>query len=183
MAPSGQTNAPALQALLADAALAGNWTLDASRSTVSLRSKSMWGLVPVKGVFRQASGQGTVSPAGDVSGTVTVSAASIDTKNKKRDTHLRSADFFDSDTYPDITFTVDRAKPSGQGVTVSGSLTVRDLTKPLTFDATVSAVSDDEISLAAEVQINRADFGLTWNQMGMAAMHNTITVHAVFTKR
>ena len=109
MAPSGQTNAPALQALLADAALAGNWTLDPSRSTVSLRSKSMWGLAPVKGVFRQASGQGTVSPAGDVSGTVTVGAASIDTKNKKRDTHLRSADFFDSDTYPDITVTVDQA--------------------------------------------------------------------------
>ena len=83
MAPSGQTNAPALQALLADAALAGNWTLDASRSTVRLRSKSMWGLAPVKGVFRQVSGQGTVSPAGDVSGTVTVSAASIDTKNKE----------------------------------------------------------------------------------------------------
>ena len=90
----------------------------------------MWGLAPVKGVFRQASGQGTVSPAGDVSGTITVGAASIDTKNKKRDTHLRSADFFDSDTYPDITFTVDQARPSGQGVTVSGSLTVRDLTRP-----------------------------------------------------
>jgi polyisoprenoid-binding protein YceI len=183
MAPSGQTNTPALQALLKDAALTGTWTLDASKSTVGLRSKSMWGLVPVKGVFRQVSGQGTVSPAGDVSGTMTVSAASIDTKVKKRDTHLRSADFFDSDTYPDITVTVNQARPSGRGVTVSGSLTVRDRTKPVTFDATVSAVSDDEISLAAEVQINRADFGLTWNQMGMAAMHNTITVHAVFTKR
>jgi polyisoprenoid-binding protein YceI len=183
MAPSGQTNAPALQALLADAALAGNWTMDASRSTVSLRSKSMWGLAPVKGVFRQASGQGTVSPAGDVSGTITVSAASIDTKNKKRDTHLRSADFFDSDTYPDITVTVNQARLSGQGVTVSGSLTVRDLTKPLTFDARVSAASDSEISLDAEVPVNRTDFGLTWNQMGMASVHNTITVHAVFTKR
>jgi len=183
MAPSGQTNAPALQALMADAALAGDWTLDASRSTVSLRSKSMWGLAPVKGAFRQVSGQGTVSQTGDVSGTITVSAASIDTKNKKRDTHLRSADFFDSDTYPDITVTVNQARLSGQGVTVSGSLTVRDLTKPLTFDATVSAVSDSEISLDAEVPVNRTDFGLTWNQMGMASVHNTITVHAVFTKR
>jgi polyisoprenoid-binding protein YceI len=183
MAPSGQTNTPALPALLKDAALTGTWTLDASKSTVGLRSKSMWGLAPVKGVFRQVSGQGTVSPAGDVSGTMTVSAASIDTKVKKRDTHLRSADFFDSDTYPDITVTVNQARPSGQGVTVSGSLTVRDRTKPLTFDATVSAVSDNEMSLDAEVPVNRADFGLTWNQMGMASMHNTITVHAVFTKR
>src|SRR5271165_3533587 len=182
MAPSGKTNAPALQALLKDAALTGTWTLDASRSTVGLRSKSMWGLAPVKGVFRQVSGQGTVSPTGDVSGAVTVSAASIDTKMKKRDTHLRSADFFESDTYPDITFTVSQAKPSGQGATVSGSLTVHDRTKPVTFDATVSAASDSELSLDAEVQVNRTDFGLTWNQMGMSSVHNTITVHAVFTK-
>ena len=183
MASSGQTNTPELQALLKDAALTGNWTLDPSKSTVGLRSKSMWGLVPVKGVFRQVSGQGTVSPAGDVTGTVTVSAASIDTKVNKRDTHLRSADFFDSDTYPDITFTVNQAQPSGQGVTVSGNLTVRDRTRPVTFDATASAVSDSEISLDAEVQIDRSDFGLTWNQMGMSSVHNTITVHAVFTKR
>ena len=180
MAPSGQMD---VQALLKDAALAGNWTLDASKSTVGLRSKSMWGMAPVKGVFRQVSGQGSVSPAGDVSGTVTVGAASIDTKNKKRDTHLRSADFFDSDTHHDITFTVTQARPSGQGVTVSGNLAVRDQTKPVTFDATVSAVSDSEVSLDAEVQVDRSDFGLTWNQMGMASMHNTITVHAVFTKR
>ncbi len=180
MTPSGQLD---VQALLKDAALAGNWTLDASKSTVGLRSKSIWGLVPVKGVFRQVSGQGTVSPAGDVSGTVTVSAASIDTKNKKRDTHLRSADFFDSDTYPDITFSVSQAKPSGQGATVSGSLTVHDRTKPVTFDAAVSAVSDSELTLDAEFQVNRTDFGLTWNQMGMTSVHNTITVHAVFTKR
>ncbi len=182
MAPSGQMDAPALQALLKDAALTGTWTLDASKSTVGLRSKSMWGVVSVKGVFRQVSGQGTVSPAGDVSGTMTVSAASIDTKNKKRDTHLRSADFFDSDTYPDITVTVNQARPFGQGVTVSGSLTVRDRTRPVTFDAKVSVISDGEIALDAEIQVNRSDFGLTWNQMGMASMHNTIIVHAVFTR-
>jgi polyisoprenoid-binding protein YceI len=179
MAPSGQTN---VQALLKDAALTGNWTLDASKSTVGLRSKSIWGLVPVKGVFRQVSGQGTVSSAGDVNGTVTVGAASIDTKNKRRDTHLRSADFFDSDTYPDITFAVTQAGPSGQGVTVSGNLTVRDRTRPVTFDATASAVGDSELSLDAEVHVDRSDFGLTWNRMGMVSMHNTITVHAVFTK-
>ena len=182
MAPSGQMNAPALQTLLEDAALTGTWTLDAAKSTVRLRSRSMWGMVPVKGVFRQASGQGTVSPAGAVSGTVTVSAASIDTKNKKRDTHLRSADFFDSDTYPDITVTVDGARPSGQGVTVSGSLTVRDRTRPVAFDAQVSVISAGEVSLDAEVQVDRSDFGLTWSPMRMSSMHNAITVHAVFTR-
>jgi polyisoprenoid-binding protein YceI len=182
MAPSGQATTPDLQALLKDAALAGSWTLDSSKSTVGLKSKSMWGLVPVKGVFRQVTGKGAVSPAGQVTGSVTAAAASIDTKNKKRDTHLRSADFFDSDTHPDLTFTVNQITPSGQGVTVSGGLTVRDRTKPVTFDAQVSVVDADEVGFDAEVQIDRADFGLTWNQMGMAGMHNTITVHAVFTR-
>ena len=44
-------------------------------------------------------------------------------------------------------------------------------------------MSDGEVALDADVQVNRADFGLTWNQLGMASMNNTITVHAVFTKR
>ena len=182
MAPSGQLDATALQAMLQDAALTGTWSLDASKSTVGLQSRSMWGMVSVKGVFRQVSGEGTVAAAGDVSGTMTVSAASIDTKNNKRDTHLRSADFFESDTYPDITFTVNGARPSGQGVTVSGSLTVRDRTRPVTFDATVSAVSAAEVTLDAEVQVDRSEFGLTWSPMRLASMHNTIAVHAVFTR-
>ena len=66
---------------------------------------------------------------------------------------------------------------------MSGDLTVRDRTRPVTFDARVSVVDSGEIWLDGEVQINRADFGLTWNQMGMAGMHNTITVHTVFTRR
>jgi polyisoprenoid-binding protein YceI len=181
MALTEQMTAPALQAMLKDGTLAGSWTLDGSRSTIGLRSKSMWGLVPVKGTFREVAGNGVVSPDGQVSGTITVGAASIDTKNKKRDTHLRSADFFDSDNHPQITVSASGFAPSGQGVTVAGTLTVRDQTRPLTFDATV-AVDGDEVWLDTEIEVNRGDFGLTWNQVGMASMHNTITVHAVFTR-
>jgi polyisoprenoid-binding protein YceI len=183
MAPSAQMTAPALQELLQNQALAGEWVLGSSRSTVQLKSRSMWGLVPVKGEFRQVSGTGTVSPAGDVSGAITVSAASIDTKNTRRDTHLRSADFFDSDHYPEITFTVDSVRPAGQGVTVAGTLTVRDRAQPLTFAATASVHGNSEVWLDAQVQVNRADFGLTWNQMRTASMNNTLTIHAVLTKR
>ena len=100
MSESGQTTSSALQELLRDGKLAGSWALDAARSEIGLKSKSMWGLVPVKGVFREVTGTGTVSAAGDVTGTVTVAAKSIDTKNKKRDEHLRSADFFDVANYP-----------------------------------------------------------------------------------
>jgi polyisoprenoid-binding protein YceI len=183
MTPSGQLTAPALQELLADATLAGDWTLDGARSTIGLRSRSIWGLAPVKGVFGQVTGHGTVSLAGEVSGTITVAAASIETKNAKRDKHLRSADFFQTDTFPHITFSVDRLQPSSEGVTVTGQLTVRGRTRPVTFPAKVSVLGTGEVRLDAEVPVNRAGFGLIWNQMGMASMKNTITVHAVFGKR
>lgn len=182
-APSGQMTAPAPQRLLQDGALAGEWVLDPRRSSIQLKTRSMWSLTPVDGVFRQVSGQGTVSPDGEVSGTVTVAAASIDTNNTRRDTHLRSTDFFDSANHPDITFTTDGIWPSGQDVAVTGALTVRDRTRPLSLAAAASVPGDGELWLDAEVPINRADFGLTWNLLGMASMHNTLTIHAVFTRR
>ena len=181
-APSGQGTAPVVQALLKDGALAGPWALDPRTSSIRLTSK-VFGLVPVHGVFRQVSGDGTVSPDGQASGTLTIAAASIDTKNSRRDTHLRSADFFDIGNHPDITFTADRIRPSDQDVTVAGVLTVRGRTRPLSFDAAAAVHGDGEVWLDAEVHINRADFGLTWNLMGMASMHNTLTIHSVFTRR
>jgi polyisoprenoid-binding protein YceI len=116
-APSGHMTAPVVQALLGGRTLAGEWALDPRTSSIRLKSRAMWGLVPVNGVFREVSGNGTVSPDGRVSGTVTMAAASIDTKNTRRDTHLRSADFSGDD--PDITFTADGVRLSGQRVTVT----------------------------------------------------------------
>jgi polyisoprenoid-binding protein YceI len=180
-APSGHMTAPVVQALLKDGALAGEWALDPRKSSIRLKSK-VYGLVPVNGVFREVSGHGTVSPDGAVSGTLTIAAASIDTKNVRRDTHLRSADFFDSDSNPDITFTADAIRPSGQVVAVTGVLTVRGRTRPLSFDAAVSVHGDGEIWLDTEFGINRADFSLTWNWLGMVSAISTLTVHAVFTR-
>jgi polyisoprenoid-binding protein YceI len=112
-----------------------------------------------------------------------VAAGSIDTKVKKRDDHLRSAELFDVDSHPHITFAVKQVQPSGQGVTVAGDLTVRDTTRPVSFAARISSAGEAEVSLDGEVRVNRADFGLTWNQLGMASTDNTITVHAVFTRQ
>ena len=136
-APSWQMTAPAVQALLKDGALAGEWVLDPRKSSIRLKSRSMWGLAHVNGIFGEVSGNGTVSANGEVSGTVTVAAASIDTKNVRPDAHLRSGDFFDSGNHPDITFTADGIRPSGQGIAVTGALTARDRTRPLSFDAAV----------------------------------------------
>ena len=180
-APSGQSTAPEVRALLADGALAGDWVLDPRESSIRLKSRSM-GLIPVNGVFRDVSGNGAIAAGGEVSGTVTVAAASIDTKNTRRDAHLRSADFFDSGNHPDITFTADDIQPSGRGVAVTGVLTVRGRTRPLSFDAAASVRADGGIRVDAEVHVNRADFGLTWNRMGMISMTNTLTIHAVFTR-
>lgn len=183
MATSERMTEPTLRARLADGSLAGTWMLDRSRSTIGLRSRSMWGLVPVKGTFGEISGEGAVSPTGDASGTITVVAASVDTKMKKRDVHLRSADFFDVDNHPHIIFTAQRLTLTAEGVTVAGTLQVRDRTRPLTFPATVSASRDDMVQLDAEVSIDRSDFGLTWGPMRMSSMKNTITIHAVFVRR
>ncbi len=182
-ATSGPTTPPSLQALLEDADLAGEWVLDPRQSSVRLKNRSLGGLIPVNGVFREVSGNGTIAPDGAVSGTVAVAAASIETGNTRRDTHLRSADFFDAVNYPDITFTATGARPAGQGALVTGTLTVRDRTQPLSFEAAASGPGDGEIRLDAEVRINRADFGLTWNRMGLVAMNNTVTIRAVFTRR
>jgi polyisoprenoid-binding protein YceI len=168
--------------MLTEGALAGSWTLDPARSSIGLRSRSMWGLAPVKGSFREIGGTGTVSPDGQVSGTVTVAAASVDTKIAKRDAHLRSAEFFDADAHPHLTFRLDRITPSGQGVTVTGSLTVRDITRPLSFDATFSAPGGDEVRLDAEIEVDRSGYGMTWSPMRMASMRNAITIHLVFTR-
>ena len=182
MTPQGPLTAPALQALVQDGTLTGSWTLDPARSEVRLHSRHTWGLRPLHGVFRQVTGNGTVTAAGQVTGTLTVAADSIDTKNKMRDKDLRSAKVFDIANHPDITYTVDGMQPADGGVRVTGSLTVRGRTRPLSFDATVSAATSDEVRLDAEVPVNRGDFGLTYSPLRMASLNNTITVHAVFIR-
>ena len=170
------------QALLADGKLAGAWTLDGAKSSVGLRSRSVWGLVKVNGVFGQVTGAAVISAAGEATGTITVAAASIDTGVKKRDDHLRSADFFDAAKYPDITFSATSVTLSGENATVAGTLTVRDQTRPVSVSGAVSANGADEISLDAALPVNRGQYGMSFNQLGMMSLDNIITIHAVFTK-
>ena len=176
------TSAQALQEQLANGSLTGDWTLDQARSTATLRSRALWGLQPVKGVFGELGGSGTVSPAGEVTGSLTLATGALDTRNAKRDAHLRSGDFFLSEKYPAITFRLDGITPGADGVTVSGTLTVRETTRPASFPATVTIAGDGEVTLDATMTVDRTEFGLTWNQIGMVAKDSTVTVHAVFTR-
>jgi len=171
----------ALRGLLEDGTLAGEWVLDPRRSSIQLNSKSL-GLIPVKGVFRDVSGHGIVSLDGSVSGTLLLTAASIDTGNTKRDVHLRSGEIFDSGNHPQITFTADGIRPAGTGVTVTGALTVRGRTRPLSFDATASVSDSGEICLDAETRVNRADFDLTWKGASLISKITVMSIHAVFVQ-
>ncbi len=182
MTPQGQLTASAVQALVQGGTLTGSWTLDPAGSQVLLETRHTWGLLPLHGIFRQVTGNGTVTAAGQVTGTFTVAAASIDTKNKTRDKDLQSAKVFDTANHPDITYTVDGMQPADGGARVTGHLTVRGHTRPLSFDAKVSATKD-QVRLDAEVPVNRADFGLTYSPLRMAPMNNTIVIHALFTRQ
>lgn len=182
MAPLQQVTGAALEALVQDGKLAGSWKLDPARSEVVLNTRHTWGLLPVRGTFSKVAGHGTVTAAGEASGVITIAADSVDTGNARRDKHLRSADFFDAENHPDITFSADSVQPAGDKVRIAGTLTVRGRPQPASFDAQVSA-DGDEVGLDGELAVNRADHGLTWNFIGVAAMHSTIAVHAVFTRQ
>lgn len=183
MITSAPLSSPAVETLLSEARVVGDWVLDPARSKVELHTRHTWGLLPVKGVFREVSGIGAVSAAGEVTGTLRVAAASIDTKSKMRDRDLRSPRFFDVDSYPHIAFVLERVAPKPDAVIVTGSLRVRDCTRPLELAVRVSMLGDDALVIDGDAFVNRADFGLTWNFLGMASLKSTIAVHAVFTRR
>jgi polyisoprenoid-binding protein YceI len=158
-----------LRTRLADGSLAGNWTLDPARSTATLKSRSMWGLVPVNGTFRKIEGGGTVSPAGEVTGRIELAADSLDTKNAKRDTHLRSEDFFHAEKYSAITFTLDKLTPAADGLTVEGTLTVREASRPIAFPATALLArtwADASVRAIQAGLARRTLCGSVWHRAG-----------------
>ncbi|MGW4594070.1 YceI family protein [Streptomyces sp. NPDC004457] len=162
---------------------AGLWQLDPTASTVGLRHKTLWGLVTVKGTFTGVGGTGEVRPDGSATGTVTLDAASLDTRNAKRDVHLRSADFFDTDRHPQITFTVRGAdRLEGDTVRVTGQLTVRGVGRPLSLTARLTGVSADALTLETEFGVDREQFGMGWNQLGMIRGLTTVTAALRFTR-
>ncbi|MEW1859664.1 YceI family protein [Streptomyces sp. NPDC088194] len=164
---------------------AGRWVLDPARSSVGFRSKTFWGLLTVKGTFGTVSGEGEVAPDGTGRGTLTIDAASLDTGNGKRDTHLRSADFFAVDEHPTIVFTAGSvtAPADGSGeVQVTGDLAVRGVSRPIAFPARVTLASPQEATLEADLPVDRAEFGITWNQLGMLLSPSTVVVTAHYRR-
>ncbi|MFE6623937.1 YceI family protein [Streptomyces sp. NPDC057740] len=161
----------------------GTWQLDPAASTVAVRHKTLWGLMTVKGSFAAVTGDGEVRPDGSAVGTITLDVASLDTGNAKRDEHLRAADFFDAANHPEITFSARGAElRDGDTVHVVGQLTVRGISRPKTFTARLVGADAESLTLDAEFTVDREQFGMGWNQLGMIRGLTTVAGTLRFTR-
>lgn len=176
---TGESTTSPLRTLIKESGRTANWALDPTQSSVRFKTNSIWGVVRVAGTFRELNGHGTISPLGEVQGSLTIASSSIDTNNTRRDRHLRSTDFLASEDHQNIVFALNRVCQIDSEVVFEGLLTIRDRTLPITFPAIV-AVAPSQLFIDATVQVNRADFGLTWNVLGMISKESVLTIHAEF---
>ncbi len=149
---------------------AGRWSVDAPRSSVAFAVKHMM-LATVNGRFRKFDGMLEIG-SGAPRATGVVKTASIDTNEPIRDEHLRlSQDFFDVERYPEISFNSTRIEHlDGGRLQIVGELTMRGLTREIALDARLGARrretgEDERIELVLRGELNRRDFGLSWNQV------------------
>jgi len=148
---------------------------------MEIHTKAIWGLAKVKGTFRAVSGRAVVGDHGGISGEVVVDAKSIDTGNKKRDEHLRSADFFEVSRYPTFTFTAAEGTPSSDGtLKIKGTLLIKDQVRPIELVATYANPSPDRVTLNAETTIDRSKWGMSWKKG--ASFLNRVVVVAQFVR-
>ncbi len=149
--------------------VAGIYDIDGAHTAVEFVARHMM-ITRVRGRFNDVSGQISIAENPEDSHVeVEIGAASLDTGSNDRDAHLRSADFFDVARYPTITFRSTAVRPLPDGTwEVVGDLTIRDttLTVGLAVDfdgAGVLPIGEERIGFTAATEVNREDFGLTWN--------------------
>ncbi|HVY26548.1 MAG TPA: YceI family protein [Polyangiaceae bacterium] len=149
---------------------AAEWKLDPSHTNVGFTVPHLV-VSSVEGRFKEATAKIALDDADLTKSQVSVdiNAASIDTGDAKRDDHLKSPDFFDVKKFPKLTFKSTKIAKAGAGYKLTGDLTIRDVTKSVTLDATVSAPVKTpwgNQARAAKVigKIKRGDFGLKWNK-------------------
>lgn len=153
-----------------EAPRAGTWTIDAAHSSVEVIARHLM-LAKVRGRFGSFAGEIVVGDTPeDSSVEVTIDAASIDTGETKRDEHLRSPDFLDVENHPTLTFRSSGARrTSERTLEVDGDLTIRGVARPVTLDVEYLGVTQDpwgntRAAFSATTEIDREEFGITWNQ-------------------
>lgn len=150
--------------------LSGTYNYDPSHSRVGFVARHAM-VAKVRGSFDEVTGSATIDGANPAASSleVTIQAASIDTRDANRDAHLRSADFFDVEQYPTITFVGTGFEITDDStVEVTGDLTIRGVTKSVTVPfefggAAVDPFGNERIGFEGVLVVNRKDWGLTWN--------------------
>ena len=143
----------------------------------------MWGLAPVKGRFTEFSGEGQVTAPQTVSGRIDIKAASMRTGIRKRDEHMHSADFFEAEKFPDIGVVVTGADAvDGDTINLHADLTVKGTTKPIELKTKVTPTGDGGMRLTATGTVNRQDFGVDGNLLGMVGDNATLIGDVVFRR-
>jgi polyisoprenoid-binding protein YceI len=156
-----------------DETLAGTWQLDPRRSSVEFRAGHFWGLVAVKGRFDDYQGRLDLSTEPAIE--LTIDAASVHTANRKRDQHLRSADFFDAENNPWVRFVSDSVVVRGDTLRVHGHLFARGQSIPLDLDAQVRRIEGD-LKIEAATTAKHRELGMTWSPLGMIAPRSELRV-------
>lgn len=147
------------------------YQLDPAHTVIGFSVKHL-GVTTVRGNFQEYSGgieadRETLA----VEGEVKIAVKSLTTGQEQRDNHLRSADFFEADRYPEVTYRIGGIEKKGEDTyTVHGDLTIKATTKPVPLEVTVGGELDNPfqpggkiVSLEARGRINRLDFGLNWD--------------------
>ncbi len=148
------------------------YTIDTAHSMAEFSVRHMM-ISTVRGVFDDLTGTLEFDKENPAASSIeaVIKTATVNTRMTDRDNHLRSADFFDAETYPEMTFKSTKVEVTGDNTAkVTGDLTIRDTTKAVTFDVTYfgempnTPFGDERVGFTGTVVINREDWGLNWNQ-------------------
>ncbi len=150
---------------------ADTYVIDAVHSTIGFSVKHLT-VSEVQGNFKTFSGSITLDDKNPSASQMeaSIETKSINTQNEQRDTHLRSADFFDADANPTITFKSTSVASKGNSYTVTGDLTIKGVKKSITFPLSIAGPikspmnGDEVIGVSGQTKINRQDFGVKWNK-------------------
>ena len=149
--------------------ITGDYTLDTSHSRLGFTARHAM-VTKVRGQFGDFTGTAHIDTAEpqNSSVTLTIETAGVDTGNADRDGHLRTGDFLDAETYPEITFVSTDVSREGSDWTITGDLTIKGTTRSVSipFEETGSArdpFGNLRVGFEGSTTINRKDFGLTWN--------------------
>jgi polyisoprenoid-binding protein YceI len=150
--------------------LTGTYTIDPTHSRIGFVARHAM-VTKVRGSFNEFVGSGYLDAENPPNShlQLTIKAASIDTRNADRDGHLKGNDFFDMETYPEITFASTAVEQVGaDSYKVTGDLTIKGVTKPVTVDfeytgASVDPYQNQRIGFEGKAIVNRKDWGVNWN--------------------